>query len=696
MLKMIGLRSIVISPAGIPSSAIRPPCAMLASIPRSASALPDISSADVEALRHPELALDLVELRSRGSTPRVAPIRQRELEPVGVRVGDDDVPRAGVAHDGDRHAADRARARDEHVLAEHGERERRVHGVPERVEDRRHLLVDPGPVVPDVRHRQRRRSSANAPGPLHAEPDRVGAQVAPAGHAVAAAAADDVPLAADDVAGAEVAHVRADLDDLADELVPDHERHGNRLLRPRVPLVDVEVGAADPGLAHPDQDVVDPDLRLGHVLEPEPRLGLGFDERPHSADLTEPAGPVPADRRECPAMDEGTMLLLVGAVLAASIAVGLGASRAGVPALVAFLALGMLLGSDGPGGIAFDDAELARKVGVVCLVAILYEGGLSTSWRRLRNVAVPASLLSTVGVLVTALLTGAAAHTVFDLDWPQSILLGGVVASTDAAAVFATLRHTQVRRRLARTLECETGLNDPIAIAFTLGLIHWIDDPTFRLDDVLFLMVKQLGIGLVVGVVLGFVATRVFSRLSRSVGSFAPVASVAAAALSFGVADVLGGSGFLAVYLVGLAVGSTPSRYRGQLVHFHEDLAFLAQVTMFVVLGLLVFPSDLPAVMVAGFVLALLLVFVIRPAAVVVSTAFSDFTTGSAPSLAGPGSAAPSRSCSGRSSSPSTWPRARRSSTPSSSSCSSRRSCRGRRSSASRARSDCSSRTQRR
>ena len=139
-------------------------------------------------------------------------------------------------------------------------------------------------------------------------------------------------------------------------------------------------------------------------------------------------------------MEAGTLLLLVGAVLAASIAVGLGASRAGVPALVAFLALGMLLGSDGPGGIEFDDAELARKVGVVCLVAILYEGGLSTSWRRLRSVAVPAALLSTVGVAVTALLTGAAAHDLFDLDWPQSVLLGGVVASTDAAAVFATLR----------------------------------------------------------------------------------------------------------------------------------------------------------------------------------------------------------------------------------------------------------------
>jgi cell volume regulation protein A len=325
-------------------------------------------------------------------------------------------------------------------------------------------------------------------------------------------------------------------------------------------------------------------------------------------------------------MDEGTILLIVGGVLAASIVVGVGAARAGVPVLVAFLALGMLLGSDGPGGIAFDDATLAREVGVVCLVAILYEGGLSTSWRRMRHVAVPASLLATVGVVVTALLTGAAAHVLFDLGWLESILLGGVVASTDAAAVFATLRHTHVRRRLARTLEGETGVNDPVAIALTIGLIEWIDDPTYRLDDLLFLLVRQLGIGLVVGVALGLVATRVFARLPRTVGSFAPVASVSACALSYGAADVAGGSGFLAVYLVGLAVGSTPSRYRGQLVGFHEALAFLAQVTMFVVLGLLVFPTDLPPVMVSGFVLAIVLVIVIRPVAVWASTVFSGFT----------------------------------------------------------------------
>lgn len=325
-------------------------------------------------------------------------------------------------------------------------------------------------------------------------------------------------------------------------------------------------------------------------------------------------------------MEPGTLLLLVGGILAVSMAVALGAARLGVPTLVAFLALGMLLGSDGPGGIDFDDAELARTVGIAGLAAILYEGGLSTSWRRLRRVAVPAGLLATVGVVATAVLAGAAAYTLFDLSWLESVLLGSVVASTDAAAVFATLRFTHIRKRIARTLEAETGLNDPVAIALTIGLIDWIEDPTFGFPDLLFAVARQLALGLVVGVVLGAAATWAFARLPHSIGAFAPVASVATAALTFGVADTIHGSGFLAVYLVGLAVGSTPSRYRSQLVAFHEGLAFLAQVAMFIVLGLLVFPSDLPAVALPGLALALLLVVVIRPAAVWISTAFSNFT----------------------------------------------------------------------
>ena len=320
------------------------------------------------------------------------------------------------------------------------------------------------------------------------------------------------------------------------------------------------------------------------------------------------------------------MLLLVGAVLGGSIAVAFGAARVGVPSLVAFLALGMLLGSDGPGGIEFDDAELARTVGVVGLAAILYEGGLSTSWRRLRRVAVPAALLSTIGVVATAVLTGAAAYSLFDLSSLESVLLGAVVASTDAAAVFATLRYTNIRRRLARTLEAETGGNDPVAIALTIGLIDWIEKPSFAFPDLVLLVFRQLGLGLLTGVALGALAMWIFARLPHSVGAFAPVASVAAGALSFGTADVIGGSGFLAVYLVGLAVGSTPSRYRRQLVAFHEGLAFLAQVAMFVVLGLLVFPSDLPAVALPGLALAALLVVVIRPIAVWFSTALTKFT----------------------------------------------------------------------
>jgi cell volume regulation protein A len=314
-------------------------------------------------------------------------------------------------------------------------------------------------------------------------------------------------------------------------------------------------------------------------------------------------------------------MLIAGGVLAGSVAAALGAAKTRFPALVAFLVIGMLLGSDGPGGIAFDDAKLARDVGVVALAAILYEGGLSTSWRRLRAVAAPAVLLATIGVAVTAAVTGLAARTLFDLSLAEALLLGAVVASTDAAAVFATLRHTRLRRGVARTLEAESGANDPVAIALTLGLIAWIEQPAYGVDDLALLFVRQLGIGLAVGVLCGLAAMWVFARIPPSIAAFAPVASVATGALAFGAADVLHGSGFLAVYLVGLAVGSTPSPYRNQLVTFHEGLAYVAQVVLFIVLGLLVFPSQLPHVALAALGLTAALILVARPAAVWVSTA---------------------------------------------------------------------------
>ena len=315
-------------------------------------------------------------------------------------------------------------------------------------------------------------------------------------------------------------------------------------------------------------------------------------------------------------MEESHIFLVVGGILAISILIALLASRAGVPSLVAFLLFGMLLGSEGIGGINFNDVEIARMVGTVGLVAILFEGGLSTSWRRLRTVAIPATLLSTFGVIITALLTGLAAFVLFDLPWIYALLLGAVVSSTDAAAVFATFRFTKIRRRLARTLEAESGGNDPMAIALTIGLIAWIQEPAYGFGDLSVLILNQIGLGLVAGVLLGAAAMRVFSRLPQAIGSFAPVASIAACALSFGVAELIGGSGFLSVYLVGLAIGSTPSRYRSGLTVFHEGLAFLAQVTMFIIMGLFVYPSQLIAVAGASIVLALLLVLVIRPISV--------------------------------------------------------------------------------
>ncbi|HEX5448565.1 MAG TPA: potassium/proton antiporter [Gaiellaceae bacterium] len=314
-------------------------------------------------------------------------------------------------------------------------------------------------------------------------------------------------------------------------------------------------------------------------------------------------------------------MLAVGGILAASVAVALGAAKSGLPALVAFLGLGMLLGSDGPGGIAFDDARLAREVGVVSLAAILYEGGLSTSWRRLREVVTPALLLATVGVFVTAGITGAAAYGLFDLTWTKSLLLGAVVASTDAAAVFATIRNTRVRRSLARTLEAESGANDPVAIALTLGLIAWVQKPQYGAGDLAWLLVRQLGLGLLIGLALGLVAMWIFARIPSSISAFVPVASIAAAAVAYGAADVARGSGFLAVYIVGLAVGSTPSRYRSQLVTFHVGVAYVAQVALFIVLGLLVFPSRLPHVALAGLGLAAVLILAARPVAVWLSTA---------------------------------------------------------------------------
>ena len=324
-------------------------------------------------------------------------------------------------------------------------------------------------------------------------------------------------------------------------------------------------------------------------------------------------------------MHDSASVLIVGALLAAALGASLIAGRLRLPGLVLFLGLGMLVGSDGLGWIHFDDYDLAESVGVVALALILFEGGLSAGWGEIRPVLRPALSLAVLGTLITAFVTGLTAAWLFDYSTVEGLLLGSIVASTDGAAVFSLLRGSGLRRRLERTLEGEAGMNDPIAVLLVLGFIEWVLHPGYGIEDMLVLFAQQLGIGLVAGVAIGRLAQEAFRRVRLSSPGLYPVASLATAALAFGAAAALHGSGFLAVYLAGLALGSGDLPARRTVTAFHEGLAWVAQLGMFLTLGILVFPSQLGEVAGTGTLLALVVVFVARPLATAISTIGSGF-----------------------------------------------------------------------
>jgi cell volume regulation protein A len=322
----------------------------------------------------------------------------------------------------------------------------------------------------------------------------------------------------------------------------------------------------------------------------------------------------------------GEWILIAGLMMAAALLASLLAGRLRVPGLLLFLAIGMAIGSDGLGWLDFDDYELARDVGIVALALIIYEGGLSTSLKDLRPVIGAAASLAVLGTLLTAVVAGVAAAWLF--DWPllEGLLLGSIVASTDAAAVFALLRGSPLRRRLARLLEGEAGSNDPVAILLVLGFIEWIQRPDYGLGEMSVLFARQVVIGAVAGLGLGWLALHALRRVNLPTPGLYPVASLTVGALAFGAADILGGSGFLAIYLAGVTLGSAVIPAKRTITAFHDGLAWVAQLAMFLTLGLLVFPSHLGAVAVEGLVLALVLALVARPVASVASTAFSSFS----------------------------------------------------------------------
>jgi cell volume regulation protein A len=294
-----------------------------------------------------------------------------------------------------------------------------------------------------------------------------------------------------------------------------------------------------------------------------------------------------------------------------------------VPGLLLFLALGMLAGSEGVGGIDFANMKLARTLGTIALVLILFEGGLTSGWREIRPVLGTAASLATIGTTVTALIAGLFAKLLFGFGTLEAMIVGAAIAATDSAAIFAVLRHSTLEKRLARSLEGESGMNDPVALLLVIGFIEWIQTPGFGLAEMAGLLALKLAVGIVVGVVLGRLAARALNAVRLPTDGIYPVATVAIAALAYGLAEVAHGSGLLATYLTALAIGSANIPARRTVVAFHEGLGWVAQIALFILLGLLVFPSRLDDVALKGIALSVLLIVVARPVATFLATALS-------------------------------------------------------------------------
>lgn len=294
-------------------------------------------------------------------------------------------------------------------------------------------------------------------------------------------------------------------------------------------------------------------------------------------------------------------------------------ARLGLPVLVLFLMVGMLAGEDGPGGIVFDNAQIAHALGSLALAIILFDGGLQTPIASIKQVWKPASVLATLGVLVTAMITGAAAAYILDVSLLYGLLIGAIVGSTDAAAVFSLLRNAgiHINPRLKATLEIESATNDPMAIFLTVGLLEVMVKGLEPGTGLLMLFIQQMGIGSAVGLAAGWLSVRIINRIHLTTSGLYPVMVAAFGLLSFGVAANLGGSGFLAIFIAGVVIGNSRFVFQRSTFLFHDGLAWLGQIVMFVFLGLLINPSSLLDVWQEGLMIAIVLTLIARPLSVI-------------------------------------------------------------------------------
>lgn len=312
------------------------------------------------------------------------------------------------------------------------------------------------------------------------------------------------------------------------------------------------------------------------------------------------------------------ILLVIAGLLLVSVLASRISAKMGVPALLLFLLIGMLAGSEGLGGIYFDDPFIAKSVGVIALAFIIFAGGLDTQWKEARPVLAESLLLSTVGVALTAGAVGAFAVWILKINWLEGLLLGSIVSSTDAAAVFAVLRSRRVglKGNLKPLLELESGSNDPMAVFLTLAMISIISIQTQSFAGLIPRFFMDMGIGAVMGYAMSRVCLVAINRLRLEYDGLYTVLTLALVILTYTLTTILHGNGFLAVYITGIVLGNSKFLHKNTLKKFHEGLAWLMQISMFLTLGLLVFPSKIAPVLGAGILFSLFLIFVARPLSV--------------------------------------------------------------------------------
>ncbi len=312
------------------------------------------------------------------------------------------------------------------------------------------------------------------------------------------------------------------------------------------------------------------------------------------------------------------IILLAAVLILLGIASSKASARLGLPMLVLFLLVGMLAGEDGIGGIAFDNPVAAHALGTLALAMILFDGGLRTPMASVKMVWKPSALLATIGVVITAAVTGVTAAWILDLPLLEGLLLGAIVGSTDAAAVFSLLRNAgvHIKSRLKSMLEIESASNDPMAIFLTVGLLEVLINGSPLGAGLLHLFLLQMGIGALVGLAVGWSALRLINGIKLDASGLYPVLVASCGLFSFGLAANLGGSGFLAIFLTGVVLGNSRFVFQRGTLLFHDGAAWLSQIVMFVMLGLLVNPSALVEVWLQGLVIAIVLILIARPLAV--------------------------------------------------------------------------------